>query len=69
MFVFFSAILLLHTPRASQSEDLIIFDNFDYGEMDYGSEDKVIDYAVLAVDKKMDLPSSFTRSPKNAFEK
>ena len=60
MFVFFSTIFLLSTVRALQSEDLIIFDNFDYGEMDYGSEDKVIDYAVLAVDKKMDLPSSFT---------
>ena len=60
MFVFLSALLVLPSVRASKSEDLIIFDNFEFGGMDFGSEDKMVDYALLAFDKKMDLPSSFS---------
>ena len=60
MFVFLSALYLLPTVRSSQSEDLIIFDNFDYGEVDFGSEEKMIDYALLTLDKKMDLPAVFS---------
>ena len=60
MVVFLSVLLVLPSVRASKSEDLIIFDNFEFGGMDYGSEDKMVDFALLALDKKMDLPSSFT---------
>ena len=60
MFVFFSALFLLPTVRASKSEDILILDNFEHGEMDYGSEENMIDYALLSLDKKMDLPTSFT---------
>ena len=59
MSILLSALLLL-TVRASTSEDLIVFDNFDYGEMIYGSEDKMVDYALLSLDKRTDLPDSFT---------
>ena len=37
-----------------------VFDNFEFGESDYGSEEKVVDYALLALDRKMNLPSAFT---------
>ena len=60
MYVFLTALFVLSTGRASKSEDLIIFDNFDHGELDFGSEEKMVDYAILAIDRKMDLPSSFT---------
>ena len=60
MFVFLFALYILPTLRASKSEDLVIFDNFDYGEVDFGSKEKMIDYALLARDKKMDLPPAFT---------
>ena len=60
MVVFLSVLLVVPCVRASKSEDLIIFDNFEFGGMDYGSEDKMVDFALLALDKKMDLPSSFT---------
>ena len=59
MLIILSALFLL-SVRASTSEDLIIFDNFDYGEMLYGSEDKMVDYAVLSLDRRADLPQSFT---------
>ena len=60
MFVCLCTLHLLQSVRASKSEDLIIFDNFDYSGVDYGSEEKMVDYALLGLDKKMDLPSSFT---------
>ena len=59
MFILLSALCLL-TMRVSSSEDLIIFDNFEYGELVYGPEDKMVDYALLALDKKTNLPPSFT---------
>ena len=59
MFILLSALFLL-TVRASGSEDLIIFDNFDNGELLYGSEDKMVDYLLLALDKNTNLPPSFT---------
>ena len=59
MELFLSALFLLSTVRAN-SEDLIIFDNFDYGSFFVSPEPKVVDYAVLALDRKMDLPTSFT---------
>ena len=59
MFILLSALFLL-AVRTSTSEDLIIFDNFDYGQMIYGSEDKMVDYALLSLDKRTDLPDSFT---------
>ena len=60
MFIFLSVFLLLPKARASKSESLIVFDNFDYGDWIFGSEEKIVDYAALAYDAKMDLPSSFT---------
>jgi hypothetical protein len=60
MVFFFSALFLLSSVRPSKSEDLIIFDNFDYGSFVVGGEEDMVDYAILAVDKKMDLPTSFT---------
>ena len=60
MFVLLSMVFLLSTVRPSKSEELIIFDNADYGVTDYGSEEKMVDHALLALDKKMDLPPSFT---------
>ena len=60
MVLFFSALFLLSTVRISKSENLIIFDNIDYGPYAVGGEEKMVDHAVLAVDGKMDLPTSFT---------
>ena len=60
MVFFFSAIFLLSSVRLSESEDLIIFDNFDHGSYVLGGEEDMVDYAVLSVDRKMDLPKSFT---------
>ena len=60
MFVVLSAVFLLPTVRSSTSEELIIFDNADYGVTDYGSGEKMVHHALLALDKKMDLPPSFT---------
>ena len=59
MFIFLCALFLLNI-RGSKSEDLVIFDNFDSGELSFGSEDKMVDYALLALDRKTDLPQSFT---------
>ena len=56
---FFSALFLLPIVRA-KSEGLIVFDNFDYGSYAIGGEEKMVDYAVLKMDSKMDLPTSFT---------
>ena len=60
MFVFLWALILLSTVGASKSEDLIVLDNFEYGVTIFGSEEIMVDHALLAIDKKMDLPSSFT---------
>ena len=60
MFLFFSVLILLPAVKASKSEDLIVFDNFDYGGMEFGSEENVVDFATLANDRTMDLPPSFT---------
>ena len=60
MFAFCFALFLLSRGSASKKEDLRILDNFDFGDQDFGSEDKMVDYALLALDRKMDLPSSFT---------
>ena len=60
MFVFLSSVFLLANVRSSKSEELIIFDNAEYGVTDFGSEEKMVDHALLALDNKMDLPPSFT---------
>ena len=60
MVFLFSAIFLLSSVRDCKSEDLIIFDNFDYGSYIFGAEDLIVDYALLSIDRKMDLPTSFT---------
>ena len=60
MLIFLSALLVLPSVRASKSGDLIIFDNFEFGGVDFGPEDNIGDYAFLASDKNLDLPSSFT---------
>ena len=60
MFVFLCTLFFPSIAGASKPEELVVFDNFDSGGMDYGSEDKMVDYSLLALDKKMDLPSSFT---------
>ena len=60
MFVFLCTLFFPSIAGASKPEELVVFDNFDSGGMDYGSEDKMVDYSLLAIDKKMDLPSSFT---------
>ena len=59
-FVFFSTFFLFSIVRESKFEDLIIFDNFNDGIWAIGTEGKMVDHAVLALDKKMNLPSSFT---------
>ena len=59
MLVFVPA-LFLTIVKASKSEELIILDNFDYGGMTYGTEDQMVDYALLSLGRKMDLPPSFT---------
>ena len=47
--------------RASKSEGKgVILDTFEYGSPAFGPEKVVVDYAVLAADRKMDLPTSFT---------
>ena len=53
-------LLLLITVKVSKSEDLMIFDNFGDGEYGCCNEKDMVDYAVLAQDRKMDLPFSFT---------
>ena len=60
MLVLLSALLVLSTVRTSKSDELVIFDNFDHGVWNYGSEEQMVDYAVLALDRKMDLPPLFT---------
>ena len=60
MIVFLFTLYLLQSGGASKYENLIIFDNFDFGVVDYGSEEKMVDYALLALDNKMDLPATFT---------
>ena len=60
MAIFFSALFLLSSVKTSKSEGLTIFDNFDYGSPGFGAEGDMDDYAVLAADRKMDLPTSFT---------
>ena len=55
---FFSALSLLSALRASKSEgNGVILDTFDYGSPAFGPEEVVVDYAVLAADRKMDLPT------------
>ena len=62
MIALYSALFLLWTwtVRSSKLGDHIIFDNFDYGGWFPGSEEEMVDYAILAQDRKMDLPTSFT---------
>ena len=60
MIFHFSVLFLLPTVRGSKPKELIIFDNFDHGGWDFGSEKKIVDFALLAVDTKMSLPPSFT---------
>ena len=60
MFLILSAVFLLPAVRSSKSEDLIIFDNSDYGVYDFGSEELMVDHVLLAHDNKMNLPPSFT---------
>ena len=61
MLSFLSAVFLLSNVRSSKSEDLVvIFDNSYHGAMDFGSEEKMVDYAVLGFNREMDLPPSFT---------
>ena len=60
MFICFYLLFLLFNIITSKTKELIILDNFEHGEMDYGSEDRVVDYALLARDTNMDLPSAFT---------
>ena len=57
MFVLLPALFLLPTVRTSKSEELVVFDNFEDGAWVWGPEKNMLDYAV---DRKMDLPSSFT---------
>ena len=60
MFGILSVAFLLTTVRSSKCEELTIFDNSEHGVMEFGSEQKMVDYALLAADKKIDLPPSFT---------
>ena len=59
---FFSLVFLPSLVRASKIENLFVFDNFESDDYDlpYGAEEDMVDYAVLAVDRKRDLPQSFT---------
>ena len=61
MIFLFSAVSLLSSVKTSKSEEGgVILDNFNFGSPAFGPEEKVVDYAVLAADRKRDLPSSFT---------
>ena len=60
IFVFLSTLLFMHTVRASKPDELIIFDNLDYGGLSFGVEKNMVDYLVLAHGSNMTLPSAFT---------
>ena len=48
MFGILSVAFLLTTVRSSKCEELTIFDNSEHGVMEFGSEQKMVDYALLA---------------------
>ena len=61
MFVLLFALFLTSTSViSSKYEDLVVLDNFGNGGVEYGSEEKMVDYAVLEIDRKMNFPMSFT---------
>ena len=60
MHINLSTLFLLLMVRLIKTDHMIIFDNFGDGVYVFGSEEKMADYAILAEDKKMDLPTSFT---------
>ena len=60
MNVILYTLFLLLSVKLSNTEELIVFDNFGDGALSFGPEDDMTDYALLAVDNKMNLPTSFT---------
>ena len=60
MNVILYTLFLLLSVKLSNTEELIVFDNFGDGALSFGPEDDMTDYALLAVDNKMNLPTAFT---------